>query len=180
MNLNNLNFPFDYILLTIIFIIILFCCWKGFIQSILSLLTWIGSILITVYAYESLAGYLTKQLLNIDFFQKYDYLSNIGSILITIPLIFLGSLFILKRVRKFLSSDLDKQVLGIFFDKVFGLIYGVIFSYLLISTMLIILKRFDFDLVHKWANNNSNIVLIVENFNSKYVYLNETYDDISD
>ena len=180
MNLNNLNFPFDYILLTIIFIIILFCCWKGFIQSILSLLTWIGSILITVYAYESLAGYLTKQLLNIDFFQKYDYLSNIGSILITIPLIFLGSLFILKRVRKFLSSDLDKQVLGIFFDKVFGLIYGVIFSYLLISAMLIILKRFDFDLVHQWANNNSNIVLIVENFNSKYVYLNETYDDISD
>ena len=180
MNLNNLNFPFDYILLTIIFIIILFCCWKGFIQSLLSLLTWIGSILITVYAYESLAGYLTKKLLNIDFFQKYEYLSNIGSILITIPLIFLGSLFILKRVRKFLSSDLDKQVLGIFFDKVFGLIYGVIFSYLLISTMLIILKRFDFDLVHQWANNNSNIVLIVENFNSKYVYLNETYENISD
>ena len=46
--------------------------------------------------------------------------------------------------------------------------------------MLIILKRFDFDLVHQWANNNSNIVLIVENFNSKYVYLNETYENISD
>ena len=180
MNFNNLNFPFDYILLTIILIVILFCFWKGFIQSLLSLLTWVGSILITVYAYESLAGYLTKQLLKIVFFQKNEYISNIGSILITIPLIFLGSLFVLKRIRKFLSSDLDKQVLGVFLDKIFGLIYGIIFSYLLISAMLIVLERFDFDLMHQWANKNSHIIFVIEDFNSKYVYLNETYENISD
>ncbi|SVD67566.1 uncharacterized protein METZ01_LOCUS420420, partial [marine metagenome] len=35
-------------------------------------------------------------------------MSNILSIIISIPVIFLISLFILKKIRKFLSSDLDK------------------------------------------------------------------------
>ena len=40
----------------------------GFIQSILCLLTWVGSILITIYAYNSIAGYLTSKILQINFF----------------------------------------------------------------------------------------------------------------
>ena len=55
MLITNLIFPYDYILLTIILIIVIFSFWKGFIQSILGLLTWIGSILITIYIYESLS-----------------------------------------------------------------------------------------------------------------------------
>ena len=70
MNLLNLNFPFDYIILCIIIIFTIFSTWKGFIQSVLGLLTWIGSIIITLYSYNSFAKLIIKnskvQLINIE------------------------------------------------------------------------------------------------------------------
>ena len=63
MNIANLIFPFDYIVLIIIIITILFSFWKGFIQSILGLLTWVGSIFITIYTYDTFADFLTKQII---------------------------------------------------------------------------------------------------------------------
>ena len=171
MMISNLIFPYDYIILTLICIIIIFSIWKGFIQSILGLLTWIGSILISIYAYESLANFLTKQLLLIDLVKNYEYQTNILSIIVSIPIIFLISLFILKKIRKFLSSDLDKQILGIIIDKIFGFIYGIIFSYIIITAILILLNRFDMITINTWLNNNSNIFLTINNFNDNNIYL---------
>ena len=86
--------------------------------------------------------------------------------LISIPLIFLISLFFLKKIRKFLSSDLDKQILGIILYKFFGLIYGCIFSYFVFSTILYGIERFNiFDNLHLWLIQNSLILEIVFNTN---------------
>ena len=90
-------------------------------------MTWVGSIIITLYSYVSLSDYINKQLLKIEIFQSYEMISNFISIVISIPIIFLISLFILKRIRKVLSSDLDKQILGLLIDKLLGVIYGFIF-----------------------------------------------------
>ena len=169
MNIYELIFPTDYIILILIILVAIFSFWKGFIQSILSLFTWVGSILITIYAYQAFADFLTTQLLNINFFQNYEYFTNIFSIILSIPIIFLISLFILKRIRNFLSSDLDKQILGVIIDKIFGLIYGLIFSYLIISAIIILLERYEFNGLNSWLNINSNIILETKNFNKLYI-----------
>ncbi len=178
MLINNLIFPYDYILLTIILIIIIFSFWKGFIQSVLGLLTWIGSILITIYIYENLANFITKQLLNFEIFKNYEYLTNIASIIISIPIIFLISLFILKKIRRFLSSDLDKQILGIILDKIFGFIYGIVFSYIIITAVLILLDRFNFEDTSNWLYDHSNIFLYTNNFNQNNIYLIQPVENI--
>ena len=103
MNIINFNFPLDYVLLIIAILFIIFSAWKGLIQSILGLLTWVGSIIITLYSYNAFSNFIDIQLLKIKLFQNFEMMSNIISIIISIPVIFLISLFILKRVRKFLS-----------------------------------------------------------------------------
>lgn len=167
----DLIFPYDHIILVVIILNIIFCFWKGFIQSILGLLTWIGSILITIYTYNSVANFVLKQILKINFFQNNEYLINIFSIIISIPIIFLFSLFILKRIRKFLSSDLDKQIIGIIIDKIFGILYGIIFSYIILSAVIVILNKFEFNSINFWFISNSNIIMNID-------YINNNYDSI--
>ena len=174
----TLIFPYDYIVLTIILIIILFSLWKGFVQSILGLFTWLGSILITIYSYNSFANFISKQILKIEIFQNYEYLATIISIIISIPIIFLISLFILKKVRIIISSDLDKQILGKVFDKIFGVMYGVLFSYLVLTALLIILERYKFENFNYWLNNNSNIIFTINEFNKNNIYLIDSMNKI--
>ena len=169
--MNNINFyfPYDYIITVIIFIIVIFCTWRGFIQSLLGLLTWVGSILITIYSYNAFANFITKELLNINIFQNYESITNFGSMIIAIPLIFLISLFILKRIKLLISADLDKKILGIIFDKFFGLIYGMIFSYAIIIAMILVLERFEFNNLNQWMNSNSKIISSVNQLNLKII-----------
>ncbi len=176
----TLIFPYDYIVMTIILLIILFSLWKGFIQSILGLFAWLGSILITIYSYDSFANFLSKQILKIEIFQNYEYFSTIISIVIAIPIIFLISLFILKKVRKIISSDIDKQILGKVFDKILGTIYGALFSYLVLTALLIMLERYKFENINYWLNNNSNIILAVNEFNKNNIYLIDPINEIKD
>ena len=170
MTSNFLIFPYDYILSILVLIITIFSTWKGFIQSILGLLTWIGSILITIYSYDSSSIFISSQILKIEFFQNYEYFTHILSIIISIPLIFLLSLFFLKKIRKFLSSDIDKQLLGIVFDKIFGFIYGLLFSYVIITAFIILINSIEMYNLKNWINNNSNIILNINNFNQNYIY----------
>ena len=166
-----LIFPYDYIILLIIIVISIFSIWKGLIQSILGLLTWVGSILVTLYAYVLFSEYMTSQLMKINFFQNYEILSYIIGLIISVPLIFLISLFLLKKLRKFISSDLDKQILGIIFDKFFGLIYGILFSYIIFSTIIYSFNKIEYLVnFNNWLINNSNIIQNIENINDKYFY----------
>ena len=123
--IENLIFPLDYIILAIASLVMIFCFWKGIIGSILGLLTWIGSIILTIYFYSDLSNFLNSQLLKIKILANYEQITNLLGIIISIPLIFLISLFILKKLRKIISSDLDKQIFGILMDKIF---VSVLFS----------------------------------------------------
>ena len=170
MNIANFNFPLDYVLLIIAILFIIFSAWKGLIQSILGLLTWVGSIIITLYSYNAFSNFIDTQLLKIKLIQNYEMISNIISIIISIPVIFLISLFILKKVRKFLSSDLDKQIFGIIIDKIFGVLYGLIFSYFIYSTILFACYKFKFEDLNNWFIDNSQILSFINNINEEYIY----------
>jgi len=171
MIIDSLIFPYDYIISFIILVLVIFYFWKGFIQSILSLFTWVGSILITIYAYDIFAQFIARQFLSLDFFQSYEYLTNIISYIISIPVIFIITLFILKRFRRFLSGDLDKQILGIIFDKIFGFVYGIFFSYIIITAIIILLNKFDFNTLNLWLTENSYIIHRINIFNEDFLYL---------
>ncbi len=173
-----LNFEFiflDYVVLILTIIIIIFSFWKGFINSILGLLTWVGSVFITIYAYQYLSNFLNEQLLNIDFLQRFEQFVSVISIIISIPIIFLITLFLLKRVRKFLNSDLDKQLLGIIFDKFFGTLYGIVFSYIIFSSLLYLVDNNELELLNNFylfLVDNSNILNQISVYNNNII---ETY-----
>ena len=163
---------FDYIIIVLSIIIILFSFWKGFINSILGLLTWVGSIFITIYSYEYLSDYINNLLLNIDFLSSFEQFTFVLSILITIPVIFLLSLFILKRIRKILSSDLDKQILGLILDKIFGALYGLIFSYIVFSTVLYLTNNNNFEILNNFNSflvENSNVLEKISGYNDSII-----------
>ena len=165
--LNNF-YPFDYILLAITLLFIFFSIWKGFIQSILGLMTWIGSILITLIFYKKFANYLSVKINQIDFLESTG-LSEIISIFISIPLIFIFSLIILRKLRKIISSDLDKATLGIILDKFFGIVYGFIFSYFIFSILLFLIEQINSNFI-LFINNNSFILTYINNINELYIY----------
>ena len=173
-----LNFElifFDYVVLILTTIIVIFSFWKGFINSILGLLTWVGSVFITIYAYQYLSNFLSEQLLNINFLQNYEQFVTVISIIISIPIIFLISLFILKRFRKFLNSDLDKQILGKIFDKFFGTLYGIVFSYIFFSSLLYVVDNNELELLNNFyffLVENSNILSQISEYNNNII---ETY-----
>ena len=165
--IENLIFPLDYIIIVIGSIIIILSFWRGVTNSILSLLTWIGSILITIYFYSNLSNLINSQLLNINLINDYEKITNILSIILSIPLIFLISLFILKRIRKIISSDLDREILGLFVDKVFGFIFGFLLNYIIFSTLIYCSNNFDFLTIAKdWFLNNSYIMITLDDFNN--------------
>ena len=167
----NLIIPYDYIVIIISFIFIIFSFWKGFIQSLLGLLTWIGSIIITIYSYNILSIFISKQLLKINIFKNYELITNVIGIVISIPLIFLISLFILKKIRKFISNDLDQQILGIMLDKFLGLIYGLFFSYIIFATLLYFIEKiYFFNFFYKWIIENCYILQKINNIN--FIILN--------
>ena len=134
--------------------------------SILGLLTWIGSIIITIYFYTSLSNFLNSQLLNINILKNYEQITSILATLISIPLIFLISLFILKKIRKIISSDIDKQILGLLVDKIFGFLFGFIFSYILFSTIIYFTNSFELlNFLNEWLLENSYLLSELESFN---------------
>ncbi len=168
MNINFELLTFDYIIIAITILFICFGLWKGFVNSILSLLTWIGSIFITIFSYEYLSSFLNNLFYNINILKNYEQVVSILSVIISIPLIFLISLFILKRIRKVLSSDLDKQIMGIVLDKLFGFVYGIIFTYAIFSTLLYFTYNNDINFINNINNfliNNSNILNNLSAFN---------------
>ncbi len=68
------------------------------------------------------------------------------------------------------SKDLDKQILGIIFDKFFGFVYGLVFSYLILSTFLYMLEKPEnLNNLFVWILDNSFILNTVYMIN-KFVY----------
>ena len=166
--ISNLIIPLDYIILAIGCLIIIFCFWRGIIASILGLLTWLGSIIITIYFYSDLSDLVNLQLLNINILNNYEQITSILAILISIPLIFLIALFILKKIRKIISSDIDKQILGLLFDKIFGFLFGFLLSYIIFSTIIYFTNNFELlNFFNEWLLDNSYLLSELDNFNDR-------------
>jgi uncharacterized membrane protein required for colicin V production len=169
--------PLDYIFISIGIIIIVFSFLRGLVNSILGLFTWIGSIFITFYSYEYLSGFIETQLINTSFLnEEFSYYLSMG---LAIPIIFLLSIFLLKKIRKILSTELDKGFIGLILDKIFGLIFGFIYCYIIISTLIFCLNKYEFFQsrdIDIWFNKNSNIIKTTENYNNKllkYITISE-------
>ncbi len=163
---------FDYIVIAFTLLIVILSFWKGFINSVLGLLTWVGSAFITIYTYNFFSSYLSNLFLNIEFLSGFEQIVTVVSIIISIPIIFLLSLFILKRIRKILSSDLDKQILGLILDKFFGIIYGIIFSYVIFSTILYFTNNNSLSIlnnINSFLVENSNILNQVSLYNENMI-----------
>ncbi len=175
MSIINIEFlPIDYFVVIFSIIIIFFSLWKGFINSTLSLLTWIGSLFVTIYTYEYISGIFNDLLLDINLLENYQQFAYILSILISIPVIFLICLFIFKRIRKVLSSDLDKNWAGLLLDKFFGAIYGIIFTYLIYSTILFFTNNTDFQIlknINIFLVENSNVLGEISKYNENLIEL---------
>ena len=183
MILSELIAPYDYIILFISLIIIIFSFTRGFINSILSLLTWVGSVIITIYSYNSFSDFFIKQLLKINLFSNFESYLTLPIIIISIPIIFIISLFILKKIRIFISADLDKNIIGIILDKFFGLIYGIVFSCIILSALLILTDRYnELEEVNEWLAKNSNIAFKINDLNQKFFnpYKLENLEEIID
>ena len=164
--MENLIIPLDYVVLAIGSLIVIFCFWRGITSSILGLLTWLGSIIITIYFYIDLSNLLNSQFLKIDIFNNFDQITNIISTLISVPLIFLFSLFILRKIRKIISSDIDKQILGVVIDKFLGFLFGFIFNYIIFSTIIYFTSNFDFFLfLNQWLLDNSYLLRELDKLN---------------
>ena len=75
-------------------------------------MTWIGSIIITLIFYQNLSDYISDKLKQFDFFENLG-LSVIFGVIISIPIIFILSLIILRKLRKVISSDIVDIDFGI-------------------------------------------------------------------
>ncbi len=170
----------DYIVIIFSLIFTLFGFWKGFINSILSLLTWVGSVFITIYSYNFVSSFITDILLNFSFLSNFEGFITLLSTIISIILIFLLSLFVLKRFRNIISNDLDKKILGLIIDKFFGIIYGILFSYIFFSTLLYITENSLQILidVNMFLKEYSNILKIISENNNELLkfYTNKNID----
>ena len=134
--------------------------------SILGLLTWIGSIIITIYFYNDLSDFINSQLLNINILKNYEQITSILATLISIPLIFLISLFTLKKIRKIISTDIDKQILGLLVDKIFGFLFGFVFSYIIFTTIIYLTNSFELlNFLNEWLLDNSYLLSELDSFN---------------
>ena len=177
MILENLIIPYDYIIIIISAVFIILSSWRGFIKSILNLLTWIGSIIITIYSYESLQNFISNQLSKFDILKNYESINNLIGLIISIPVIFLISLFIFKKIRTYIINDMDKNFIGLFFDKIFGFLYGIIFSFFVFATLLYGIEKFDIlSSLMIWLTDNSYILENINYINNeflKYFYNNE-------
>ena len=159
---------FDYFVIALTIIFIIYGIWKGFINSVLSLLSWIGSIFITIISFDNFSTFITNQITKIEFFSNLQTETKTLSVIISIPIIFLISLFLLKRIRKFLSSDLDKQLIGVLIDKIFGILYGFLFSYVFYSIILFFTDKIEFlNFIYNFLIDRSSILdqINILNFN---------------
>ena len=151
--INNL-YVIDYILIILTLLFVFFSIWKGFIQSILGLMTWIGSIVITLIFYEKLSFYLSGKLNQIDFLENTG-LSQIISTVLSIIILFIVILIILRKIKKLITSDIDRATLGIIIDKFFGIVYGLFFSYFLFSIILFFIDKVSGSLSIYLIDNSS-------------------------
>ena len=131
---------FDYFIVIIILLSMFFGFYKGFLQSILGLLTWIGAVIVTVVTQENLSIFLTYYFNKVPLINQTS-LPTIISTVLSIIFIFIISLIILRKIRSIISAEFQKSSIGYYFDKIIGIVYGFIFGLLIISITIVIIDK---------------------------------------
>ena len=158
---------FDYFIIIILIISMFFSFLKGFTQSLLGLLTWIGAAILTIIFQENLAEIIGKSIDQIDFINTK--LSMIIARILSIPFIFLLSLIILRKIKSLISSDFQKSSLGNFWDKIFGAAYGFIFGFIVLSLLLLVINNIFSRFKSTKFIEESIIYPHIENFTNDYL-----------
>ena len=158
----------DYIIFIIVIVSTIYSFYRGFVQSLLGLLTWIGAVIITLIFYEQLALFIASYLNKISFLEETG-LSIILSTLLSIPFVFLTSLIILKKIRSMISSDFQKSSIGNFLDKILGFIYGAFFGLLIISVIFITINNFANSVIESNFIRNSYLYPYIDEFNKTFI-----------
>ena len=159
---------FDYFIIIIIFISMIFSFIKGFVQSLLGLLTWIGATIITLIFYQNLSNFISSYINKIDFFDQSG-LSMIISTGLSIPFIFLLSLILLKKIKSLISTNFQKSSLGTFFDKIFGIIYGFAFGLIIILITNITIEKIYLNFPNTRLIKNSTLYPYLDTFNKDFI-----------
>ena len=159
---------FDYFIFIIILISIIFSFIKGFVQSLLGLLTWIGATIITLIFYENLSNFIANYINRIGFFEQSG-LSAIISTGLSIPFIFLLSLILLRKIKSLISTNFQKSSLGTFFDKIFGIIYGFTVGLIIISITTITIEKIYDNFQNTRLINNSKLYPYLDTFSKEYI-----------
>ena len=159
---------FDYFIIIIIFISMIFSFIKGFVQSLLGLLTWIGATIITLIFYQNLSNFISSYINKIDFFDQSG-LSMIISTGLSIPFIFLLSLILLKKIKSLISTNFQKSSLGTFFDKIFGIIYGFAFGLIIILITNITIEKIYPNFPNTRLIKNSTLYPYLDTFNKDFI-----------
>ena len=167
MSLESLSL-LDYIIIIIISASVIFSFIKGFVQSLLGLLTWIGAVILTLIFYENLSNFVISYINRISFLEETG-ISKILSIILSIPFIFLISLILLKKIKSLISTNFQKSSLGNLFDKIFGSIYGFIFGLILVSLSIITINNLFIGFASSKFVENSILYPYLNDFNIKYV-----------
>jgi len=173
--------PLDYLIISLSLFIIFFTTLKGFVQSILALMTWIGSIFITMHFHKYLSELISNQMSKWDSISQLLPVHEISKYVLAIPIMFFISLFILKKFKKFISSDLNKNFFGMLLDRMFGLVFGVAFSYIILTTILLSPSIFEFN----WLKENfipsliknSKLIIEIDKINNVIIPNTETIKD---
>lgn len=121
---NNLN-GIDTFILIVMLLSALFACFSGFLREVLSIIGWVAAFASSMY-------FAPK----ITFFNNYIQDEKIANI-ISIITIFLAVLIFFMVISYMISSIVLISPLG-FFDRLFGLLFGVIRGVLLLSIAYIL------------------------------------------
>jgi len=159
---------FDYFIIIIIITSVFFSFIKGFVQSLLGLLTWIGATIITLIFYENLSNFISNYINTIEFFEKSG-LSVIISTGLSIPFIFLLSLILLRKIKSLISTNFQKSSIGTFFDKIFGIIYGFVFGVVIISITTITIEKLYKNFPNTELIKNSTLYAYLNTINKDYI-----------
>jgi len=126
----NLNI-FDVVVISILLLSALLSFFRGFMREVLSLGTWAGASMLTLYAYPTVASYLGTKLNN----SQVAYgVASIGT--------FLAALLILSIIGAILLKYLKPSNEVGMVDNTLGLIFGVLRGVLLVSIGFYIMSLF--------------------------------------
>jgi len=104
----------DISVLAVLGLSTLFALSRGFVRELLSILSWVGATIITIFYYPTALPYAQAQIAD-------ELLAQI----FTAVVLFVVSLFFLGFINHFISSRVQKSVLGPL-DRALGLIFGIV------------------------------------------------------